>query len=61
MSNIYEIFVFVEADFKKESSESNLLATICNYPNSSIPGVFPHLTELLDNFEVTRRISYNKY
>jgi len=57
----YEIYIFVEADFIKESSESNLLATICKYPDSSTPGVFPHLTEFLDNFEVTRRISYNNY
>jgi len=54
---INEILIFVEADIIKESSESNLLAAICNYPNSSTPGIFPHLTELLDNFEVTRRIS----
>jgi len=44
---------FIEADIKKESSESNLLTAICNYPNSPTPGVFPYLTELLDNFEVT--------
>ncbi|XP_025192945.1 DNA mismatch repair protein Msh6 [Melanaphis sacchari] len=42
---------FQKANIKKESSESNLLTAICNYRNSSTPGLFPYLTELLDNFE----------
>jgi len=38
---------------KDESAGLNLLSTISNYSNSSTPGNFPYLTELLDNFEVT--------
>lgn len=48
---IYVCF-YIEADIGEVSAESNLLATICNYSNNSVPGVFPYLTELLDNFEV---------
>lgn len=42
----------IEADFGEENGDLNLLTTICNYPNSSTSGVFPHLTEILDHFEV---------
>lgn len=44
-------FFIIEANLAK-GTESNLLTTICNYSNSSTPGEFPYLTELLDNFEV---------
>lgn len=49
---IYHVFIFVEADIEKENTETNLLTTICNYPNNPSPGKFPFLTKLLDNFEV---------
>lgn len=49
---------FLEADIGNGRTESNLLATICNYPNNSTPGVFPYLTELLDNFEVIILLHY---
>ncbi|XP_050439278.1 DNA mismatch repair protein Msh6 [Adelges cooleyi] len=35
----------------ENSAESNLLTAICNYPKSKNPGIFPDLTESLDNFQ----------
>lgn len=43
---------YIEAIIGEGTAEYNLLATICNYPDNSTPGIFPHLTDLLDSFEV---------
>lgn len=55
---ICKMFICIEIDIGKGSAESNLLATICNYPKNSTPGLFPYLTEILDNFEVTFIVFY---
>ncbi|XP_050523673.1 DNA mismatch repair protein Msh6 [Daktulosphaira vitifoliae] len=38
-------------NIESNDSECNLLTKICNHPSSVHPGIYPNLTELLDNFE----------